>query len=176
MFAKPFREAIYYQKLKHIGSLCEIEKIFIPKELKFLGPIISSSFKFVIEEVDKRIYKKLVSIGSDEDGVSDNTHMNSHYGSKNGYGKNTSNLEQKALNSDQDTLFLPCSVILENDQSVKRVVFQRFLHPWDFLEVINSMLKTEIKKTVISIKSQIAKTSIIEGPCIIEDGVIIDDF
>ncbi len=176
MFAKPFREANYYQKLKHIGSLCEIEKILIPKELKFLGPIISSSFKFVIEEVDKRIYKKMVSTGSYEDGVSDNTHMDSHYGSKNGYGKNNSNLKQKVLNSDEDTLFLTCSVILENDPSVKRVGFQRFLHPWDFLDVINNMLKIEIKKTVISSKSQIAKTSIIEGYCIIEDGVIIDDF
>lgn len=141
-----------------------------------MAPIIRSSSKFVIEEVDKRNYKKLVSTGSDGDGVGDNIPMGSHYGCKNGYGKKTSNLKQRILNSDAKTLFLSCSIILENNPSVKKVGFQRFLHPCDFLEVINNVLKTEIKRTVISNKSQIAKTSIIEGPCIIEDGVIIDDF
>ena len=172
LFGKP----IITRNLSILGSLCEIEKILIPKELKFLAPIISSSFKFVIEEVDKRIYKKLVSTGSDGDGVGDNTPMGSHYGCKNGYGKKNSKLKQRILNSDAKTLFLSCSIILENNPSVKKVGFQRFLHPWDFLEVINNVLKTEIKRTIISNKSQIAKTSIIEGPCIIEDGVIIDDF
>jgi acetyltransferase-like isoleucine patch superfamily enzyme len=172
LFGKP----IITRNLSILGSLGKIEKILIPRELKFLAPIISSSFNFVIEEVDKRIYKKLVSTGSDEDGVSDNTLMDSHYGCKNGYGKNTSSLKQRVLNSDANTLFLPCSVILENNPSVKKVGLQRFLYPWDFLEVINKVLNTEIKKTVISNKSQIAKTSIIEGPCIIDDGVIIDDF
>jgi NDP-sugar pyrophosphorylase family protein len=38
------------------------------------------------------------------------------------------------------------------------------------------VFKFEIKKTVITNRSKIAKTTIIEGPCIIEDGVIIDDF
>jgi UDP-N-acetylglucosamine diphosphorylase / glucose-1-phosphate thymidylyltransferase / UDP-N-acetylgalactosamine diphosphorylase / glucosamine-1-phosphate N-acetyltransferase / galactosamine-1-phosphate N-acetyltransferase len=172
LFGKP----IITRNLNILGSLGEIEKILIPRELKFLAPIISSSFKSVIEEVDKRIYKKLVSTASGEDGVGDNTRMDSHYGSKNGYGKNTSSLKQRNLNYDANTLFLPCSVILENNPSVKKVGFQRFLHPWDFLEVINNVLSTEIKKTVISNKSQIAKTSIIERPCVIDDGVIIDDF
>ena len=172
LFGKP----IITRNLSILGSLCEIEKILIPKELRFLAPIIRSSFKIVIEEIDKRIYKKLVRTGSDEDGVGDNILINSHYECKNGYGKNSSNLSQRVLISDANTLFLPCSIILENNPSVKEVGFQRFLHPWDFLEALNNVLKTEIKKTVISSKSQIAKTSIIEGPCIIEDGVIIDDF
>ncbi len=172
LFGKP----IITRNLSILCSLYEIEKILIPKELKFLAPIISSSFKFVIEEVDKRIYKKLVSTGSDEDGVRDNIYMDSHSGCKNGYGKNMSKLKQRVINSYENKLFLPCSVILENNASGKKMGFQRFLHPWDFLEVVNNVLKTEIKKTVISNKSQIAKTSIIEGPCIIEDGVIIDDF
>ena len=172
LFGKP----IITRNLSIIGSLCEIEKILIPKELRYLTPIISSTFKFVIEEVDKRIYKKLVSAGPDEDSVGDSIDMNSNYGCKNGYRKDASVLKQRVLNPDANTLFLPCSVILENNPPIKKVGFQRFLHPWDFLEVINKVLNFEITKTVISDKSQIAKTSIIEGPCVIDDGVIIDDF
>lgn len=172
LFGKP----IITRNLSILGSLCEIEKILIPKELKFLAPIISSSFKFVIEEVDKRIYKKLVSKCYVEVGVGDNINMDSQYRCIDGCGINTSGLKQRDLNSDASTVFLSCSVILENNPSVKKLGIQRFIHPWDFLEVINNVLEMEINKTVISNKSQIAKTSIIEGPCIIEDGVIIDDF
>ena len=172
LFGKP----IITRNLGILGSLCEIDKILVPKELRFLAPIISSSFKFVIEEVDKRIYKKLVNKGSIEVGVGDNINMDSQYRCIEWCGKNTSDLKQRGLNSDASTVFLSCSVILENNHSVKKVGIQRFIHPWDFLEVINNVLEMEINKTVISNKSQIAKTSIIEGPCIIEDGVIIDDF
>ncbi|MBA3284320.1 MAG: hypothetical protein H0U27_04585, partial [Nitrosopumilus sp.] len=172
LFGKP----IITRNLGILGSLYEIDKILIPKELKFLAPIISSSFKFVVEEVDKRVYKKLASTCLYEDGVSEGNFMDFHSGCKNGYGKNTSTPKQRVINSDENMLFLPCSVILENSHSVKKLGFQRFLHPWDFLDVLNNVLKTEIKKTVISNKSQIAKTSIIDGPCVIDDGVIIDDF
>ncbi|HYO05446.1 MAG TPA: hypothetical protein VER14_00500, partial [Phototrophicaceae bacterium] len=172
LFGKP----IITRNLSILGSLCEIEKILVPKELRFLAPILSSSFKFVIEVVDKRIYKKLVSKGSVDVGVGDNINMDSQYRCTDGYGKNTSGLKHRGLNSDSSTVFLSCSVILENNRSVKKLGIQRFVHPWDFLEVINNVLETEINKTVISSKSQIAKTAIIEGPCIIEDGVIIDDF
>ncbi len=172
LFGKP----IINRNLSILGSLCEIVKILIPKELKFLAPIIRSSFKFAIEEIDKRIYKKIVNTNSDEDGVDNNIYMDPHYECKTGYGKNTDNLKQRVVNSDGNTLFLPCSVILENNPSATKLGFHRFLRPWNFLEIINNVLKSEIKKKVISNKSQIAKSSIIEGPCIIEDDVVIDDF
>jgi acetyltransferase-like isoleucine patch superfamily enzyme len=50
------------------------------------------------------------------------------------------------------------------------------IYPWDFLELIQKVLCDNIKDTIISPNASIAKSSIIEGPCIIEDGVTIDDF
>ena len=50
------------------------------------------------------------------------------------------------------------------------------VYPWDFLRVIQKVLYDNIRDTIISPNASIAKSSIIEGPCIIEDDVTIDDF
>jgi NDP-sugar pyrophosphorylase family protein len=49
-------------------------------------------------------------------------------------------------------------------------------YPWDFLHASQKVLHDEITHTVISKNSKIANSSIIEGPCVIEDNVTIDDF
>ncbi len=173
-----FGTPIIARNLNILNSLYEIEKILIPKELKLLTPIIRSSFEFAIEEFDRLFHKKLVNANSDDDddGIYSGVYADSQYDCNNIYSKNTIKLNKKTLNPNDNTLVLPCNVILENNSSAKRLKFQRYLHPWNFLEAIGNLLKSEIKKTVISNKSQIAKSSIVEGPCIIEDGVVIDDF
>ncbi len=171
-----FGTPIITRNLNILNSLYEIEKILIPAELKFLAPIISSSFKFATEEIDRLIHKKLVNTNSVCDDSNEGVSVNSHSGCKNSLNKNTINLNKKILDLNENTLFLPCDVILESNSSVKKLKFQRFLHPWNFLEMINNLLKSEIKRTVISNRSQIAKSAIIDGPCVIDDGVVIDDF
>jgi acetyltransferase-like isoleucine patch superfamily enzyme len=49
-------------------------------------------------------------------------------------------------------------------------------YPWEFLKAVQNILQNEVTHTIISPIASIASTSIIEGPCIIEDGVKIDDF
>jgi NDP-sugar pyrophosphorylase family protein len=50
------------------------------------------------------------------------------------------------------------------------------IYPWDFLNAIEKVLQQEVTHTSISPKASVAKSSIINGPCIIEDNVTIDDF
>jgi len=50
------------------------------------------------------------------------------------------------------------------------------IYPWDFLKAVQDVLQNEISHTVISPSAVVAKSSIINGPCIIEDNVTIDDF
>ena len=49
-------------------------------------------------------------------------------------------------------------------------------YPWDFLSITLKILWEEVKETRISINSSVAKSCIIEGPCIIEEGTTVDDF
>lgn len=50
------------------------------------------------------------------------------------------------------------------------------VYPWDFLDIVQKILRAEVTNPVISPNASVAKTSVIEGPCIIEDDVVIDDF
>jgi acetyltransferase-like isoleucine patch superfamily enzyme len=49
-------------------------------------------------------------------------------------------------------------------------------YPWDFLEFMQKSLGMEITQSRISPKAKVSKTSVIEGPCVIEEGAVIDDF
>jgi acetyltransferase-like isoleucine patch superfamily enzyme len=62
------------------------------------------------------------------------------------------------------------------DTSDSNLVVDVLTYPWDFLKAVQNVLHSEITHTVISPMATIAKSSIITGPCIIEDDVIIDDF
>lgn len=49
-------------------------------------------------------------------------------------------------------------------------------YPWEFLNAIGNVLQNEVTHTIISPTASVAKTSVIQGPCLIEDEVTIDDF
>jgi UDP-N-acetylglucosamine diphosphorylase / glucose-1-phosphate thymidylyltransferase / UDP-N-acetylgalactosamine diphosphorylase / glucosamine-1-phosphate N-acetyltransferase / galactosamine-1-phosphate N-acetyltransferase len=48
--------------------------------------------------------------------------------------------------------------------------------PGDFLKSVQKILNAEVTSTRISPGAKISKTSIIEGPCVIEEGAVLDDF
>lgn len=75
---------------------------------------------------------------------------------------------------------MPLNVVLHltkppslNPQSI---LVDTIVYPWDFLNIVYKTLREEITTTQISTNASVAKTSIIYGPCVIEDDVIIDDF
>lgn len=49
-------------------------------------------------------------------------------------------------------------------------------YPWDFLNGVQTVLHNELTRSIVSPKANVATTSVIRGPCVIEDDVIIDDF
>ena len=85
--------------------------------------------------------------------------------------KATTKLEEPHLSK----LKIPYNSILHYGKDGKLLV-DEIEYPWDFLKVVQTILENEVTSTKISSKAKISKTSIIEGPCIIEKGVVIDDF
>ena len=63
-------------------------------------------------------------------------------------------------------------VATDNNSMVVDVI----TYPWEFLNAVQNILQNEVTHTIISPIASIASTSIIQGPCIIEDGVKMDDF
>ena len=50
------------------------------------------------------------------------------------------------------------------------------VYPWDILRAYMKILEVEVVDTRISDDSSIADTVVLKGPCVIEDGVTVDDF
>lgn len=58
----------------------------------------------------------------------------------------------------------------------REIYFDTLVYPWEFLDAVRRVMAMEITDTVISSRASVAKSSIITGPCIIENEVTIDDF
>jgi acetyltransferase-like isoleucine patch superfamily enzyme len=61
-------------------------------------------------------------------------------------------------------------------QSNARYTFKPIVYPWDILKIMKEILETEVRETFISKNASIADSTILKGPCVIEDGAAIDDF
>jgi acetyltransferase-like isoleucine patch superfamily enzyme len=73
------------------------------------------------------------------------------------------------------TIRIPFSSILYTNEQGNTVI-DDIRYPWDFLKSVQTILRIEVTSTRISPKAKISKTSVIDGPCIIEEGVMLDDF
>src|SRR5215212_8267685 len=169
IFGKP----IISRNMDILDSLYNVEKIVIPKKIGFLTQMINTSHPGFTEVIDDIDYENLMvtDFGIDvKNGL-----MGSPNGPENSLNRRF-NQAQSVMVSDKSSLLLPINSILEKNSSKKNIKFQMFRYPWEFLEIVNDLLQSEIKETCISNTSSIAKSSIIDGPCIIEDGVTIDDF
>jgi len=76
---------------------------------------------------------------------------------------------------------LPECLILSLNSAVVRsqstdYVIKPIVYPWDVLKIMLEILENEVQETSISKDSSIADLTVIKGPCMIDDGVCIDDF
>lgn len=75
-----------------------------------------------------------------------------------------------------EDLEIPLNVCLHYSQNIDSLFMESIIYPWDFLNLVQKVLHEEVTQNLISPNASIAKSSIIEGPCLIEDDVKIDDF
>jgi bifunctional UDP-N-acetylglucosamine pyrophosphorylase/glucosamine-1-phosphate N-acetyltransferase len=75
----------------------------------------------------------------------------------------------------RDLLELPLnSIIVESGMG--ELVADQIVYPWDLLRIMSRVLESEVKAASISPNATVCESSIVSGPCIIEDGAFVDDF
>ncbi|HEX7032549.1 MAG TPA: hypothetical protein VF172_06075 [Nitrososphaera sp.] len=79
------------------------------------------------------------------------------------------------INWSDDSVRLPINSVIYSS-SPENIKVDLITYPWHFLAAIQSLLKEHVTSTYISPTAKVSKTSVIEGPCIIEDNVVLDDF
>ncbi len=143
-----------------LNNVFNIQSIEIPPELYFLNNLIQQHFPNIDITFmkTKQVFKKP---------KSHNLH------SQNASLRN--NLLTSLKEESNSSIRIPFNSILHIN-SEGEVVINETDYPWDFLKSMQKILDVEVTSTKISSGAKISKTSIIEGPCIIEEGVVLDDF
>jgi acetyltransferase-like isoleucine patch superfamily enzyme len=77
------------------------------------------------------------------------------------------------INSIVHSFSAAASDIIPNNWNVQLDLIK---YPWNFLAATQRLLRDNLTTTYISPSAKISKTSVIEGPCVIEDNVVLDDF
>jgi UDP-N-acetylglucosamine diphosphorylase / glucose-1-phosphate thymidylyltransferase / UDP-N-acetylgalactosamine diphosphorylase / glucosamine-1-phosphate N-acetyltransferase / galactosamine-1-phosphate N-acetyltransferase len=163
-----FGRALITRNIELINSLYNLETVLIPKKLNFISSIIKSTTDIPVEEINENTYHKLVKseLKASKFDVNEKNHSES----------SNSHIQQNTLVTNKNLLFLPCNTVIGKRSTRKCIEYYKFQYPWEFLDIIQELLKGEVTYSIISNRATIAKTAIIEGPCIIEDNVVIDDF
>lgn len=64
----------------------------------------------------------------------------------------------------------------EGEEGGAGLSVSQLVYPWDFLRQMQLALEREVKGQAISPDASVARTAVIDGPCVIEDGAVVDDF
>lgn len=78
--------------------------------------------------------------------------------------------------SELDQMELNLNSIVYQLKETQEIIIDTIQYPWDYLKVIKNILNNYVLESKISSSARISKTTVIEGPCIIEENVVIDDF
>jgi UDP-N-acetylglucosamine diphosphorylase / glucose-1-phosphate thymidylyltransferase / UDP-N-acetylgalactosamine diphosphorylase / glucosamine-1-phosphate N-acetyltransferase / galactosamine-1-phosphate N-acetyltransferase len=186
---KVFGQPLIIRNVQVVCNILDIDKVMVPEGFSDVVKLIRDNFPSI--DVEQFC-----------DG---SNHTNDYKNNQDNNNNYNSSINDESSPAATTTIVDTCSLLRTNGQIIKRegynynhdykatfeVPVNTFIHyslerasllidaviyPWDFLKLIQKVLCDNIKDTIISPNASIAKSSIIEGPCIIEDGVTIDDF
>ena len=150
-----------------LNTLYNIESIRIPDKFSKLASIIENNFPSIsIELFNDKTYDFALRTNTDTSGslIDSNGDIIEN--------NITINRETKEKSSIQ----LPLNSVLWCSKEDRSLYASLIIYPWSFLNVLKKLFYGELHQARISSKASVAKSSIIEGPCIIEDNVIIDHY
>ena len=168
-------EPIILRNIRLLSRIVKIENVAVPEKMPFLKKLISSmTTEFEVETYDENVVSGTNIIQGLEqmslERYSDGTEI---FSINNDMALSATVHKHKPDNS---YCLVPLNSIIYESENARELLLAVVRYPWEFLDVIQKIMHASIKKTIISSKASIARTSIIEDPCIIEDDVIVDDF
>ena len=150
LFLKILGQPLIIWNLKIIENLKKIDTILLPEKYSDIMSLIQEQFPSI-----------QVNSTTDQESKSPDTLQT---GRKN---LDLSKLDQIELNLN--------SVVFQSKET-QELIIDDIKYPWDFLKLQQEIMNNHILESKISPNAIISETTVLKGPCIIEDGVEIDDF
>ncbi|HYZ60460.1 MAG TPA: hypothetical protein VE544_12450, partial [Nitrososphaeraceae archaeon] len=162
---KVLNQPIIVRNLGIVNRIFSIHRIKVPSECSSVLKLIQDNFPEIsVNEYDTNNSNDTNDSNNNDDNTAADTSTSAR-SFRISIQENTNNLELP-LNS-----ALWYSQLEKDSISVNPIVY-----PWDFHYTVQRILREELTETSISPNASIPKSTVIDGPCIIEDGVSIDDF
>ena len=159
---KVFGQPLIVRNIQAAKEFLDIDKVVVPKESTNAVKLIEENFPSIdVEQF------------SSSNNNNNNNSLTIATTAFHNYLLNSN--EVRTLNK-KSKFEVPLNTFIHYSLERAALLIDAVIYPWDFLKLIQKVLCDNIKDTIISPNASIATSSIIEGPCIIEDGVTIDDF
>ena len=159
---KVFGQPLIVRNIQTAKEFLDIDKVVVPKESTNAVKLIEENFPYI----DVEQFSSSNNNNNNDSRTITTTAFHNYLLNSN---------EVRTLNKKAE-FEVPVNTFIHYSLERAALLIDAVIYPWDFLKLIQKVLCDNIKDTIISPNASIAKSSIIEGPCIIEDGVTIDDF
>jgi len=159
---KVFGQPLIVRNIQAAKEFLDIDKVVVPKESTNAVKLIEENFPYI----DVEQFSSSNNNNNNDSRTITTTAFHNYLLNSN---------EVRTLNKKAE-FEVPVNTFIHYSLERAALLIDAVIYPWDFLKLIQKVLCDNIKDTIISPNASIAKSSIIEGPCIIEDGVTIDDF
>ena len=159
---KVFGQPLIVRNIQAAKEFLDIDKVVVPKESTNAVKLIEENFP----SIDVEQFSSSNNNNNNDSRTITTTAFQNYLLNSN---------EVRTLNKKAE-FEVPVNTFIHYSLERAALLIDAVIYPWDFLKLIQKVLCDNIKDTIISPNASIAKSSIIEGPCIIEDGVTIDDF
>jgi bifunctional UDP-N-acetylglucosamine pyrophosphorylase/glucosamine-1-phosphate N-acetyltransferase len=150
LFLKILGDPLIIWNLKIIENLKKIDTILLPEKYSDILSLIQEQFPSI--QVNSTTDQELKSLDTLQSGRKN---------------LDLSKLEQIEINLN--------SVVFQS-KGTQELIIDDIKYPWDFLKLQQEIMNNHILESKISPNATISETTVLKGPCIIEDGVEIDDF
>jgi carbonic anhydrase/acetyltransferase-like protein (isoleucine patch superfamily) len=161
---KVLHQPLIVRNVDIINRIQNIRRIKVPSKCSTTLKLLRDNFSTIdVEEYD------------DDEGIKSNDNNSSNNIENNSTAARSHNI---SIKENMDYLEIPLNSAIWYLQSEKEksVLINPIKYPWDLHYVIQKILQDEAKHVSISPNASISKSTVIDGPCIIEDDVTIDDF
>ena len=170
---KVFGQPLIVRNVRVAKEILDIDKIIVPNESPDAVKLIEENFPSIDVEQSSSCSSSINNNNGNKDKLSIAAIATATMTASHDYLINSN--EVRTLNK-EGKFEVPLNTFIHYSLERASFLIDSVVYPWDFLKIIQKVLYENIRETRISPNASIAKSSIIEGPCIIEDGVTIDDF
>lgn len=165
---KVLHQPLIVRNVSIANRIQNIHRIKVPSKCSTTLKLLQDNFS----TIDMEEYED--DEGEDED-IKSNDSNSSNDINNNSTAARSHNISIKE-NMDYLEIPLNSAIWYLQSEKEKKVLINPIKYPWDLHYVIQKILQDEVTHVSISPNASIAKSAVIDGPCIIEDDVTIDDF